>query len=436
MRKKLSIILAVVLLTQIIVVPAGKIAATADVAVDVSTDVAAGVSAQGLNVTSRSADSIKKYLKNGATVSDVVKFSKSPVLTAPYEMGKIDTASHKNALKMLNQIRYIAGLPSDITAESRTDDYAQGAAFVNAVNRGLSHFPTQPSGMSNSMFRICQEGARTTNLSYGYPTINSAMLEGWMVDDDAYNIQHVGHRRWILSPRMGKTSFGFVANGNYGAMRCFDASKTSSIDKIAWPAQNMPTEYFTSNSPWSFSTSDALDISKVKVTLTRKSDSKKWTFSKNSSSGDFYVSNDGYGYLNCIIFRPKGGLTYTKKDKFTVSITGIANPVSYNVNFFSLSDPVKKTVNVKSVSIKRGSKIVSKKTIKVSLKKDKKINLKAVINPSNATNKKVSWKSSKTKLAKVSSSGKVTLRKRGTVKITVTSKQGKKKATVKIKIKK
>ena len=80
----------------------------------------------------------------------------------------------------------------------------------------------------------------------------------------------------------------------------------------------------------------SVDSSNVKVTLTRESDSKVWTFSDSSSNGEFYVNNGGYGKTGCIIFRPDDISTYSANDIFTVEIEGLNEPVSYTVNFFDL----------------------------------------------------------------------------------------------------
>lgn len=89
---------------------------------------------------------------------------------------------------------------------------------------------------------------------------------------------------------------------------------------------------------------------------------------------------------------------------------------------------------VKSVTVKIGSKTVTKKTY--SLKKGKSVTLKVTVNPK-AAKKAIAYKTDKKAVATVSKKGKVTAKKAGTAKITitVTGKDKKKKTTwVKIKV--
>lgn len=86
---------------------------------------------------------------------------------------------------------------------------------------------------------------------------------------------------------------------------------------------------------------------------------------------------------------------------------------------------VEKKVKVKSIKLNKKTAVV---------KKGRTIKLKAKFNPTNATNKNVTWKSSNKKIATVDKNGKVKTKKKGTVVITCTTKDGKKTAKCKVKV--
>lgn len=105
----------------------------------------------------------------------------------------------------------------------------------------------------------------------------------------------------------------------------------------------------------------------------------------------------------------------TAKGVGTTTITATAADGS-NVSKSCTISVTEPTVKVSSIII-RGAK---------SLKKGQSLTLTATVSPSNATNKKVTWRSSNNSVATVSSSGKVTAKGAGTAKITATASDGSK----------
>lgn len=94
------------------------------------------------------------------------------------------------------------------------------------------------------------------------------------------------------------------------------------------------------------------------------------------------------------------------------------------------------TVSAKGKTMVNKVAITKPSKSAITLNEGKTYQLKVKITPANAADKKVSYKSSDSKVVTVSSKGKLTAKKRGTAKITVTSKDGsKKKDTLKVTVK-
>ncbi len=102
-----------------------------------------------------------------------------------------------------------------------------------------------------------------------------------------------------------------------------------------------------------------------------------------------------------------------------VSYTKKSDPVDPNPG----TDPEPETVAVSSVSLDKTT---------LTLARQESYTLKATVNPSDATNKKVSWKSSDEKIATVDADGKVTAVAVGKATITVTTEDGNKTATCEV----
>ena len=289
----------------------------------------------GLGVAIHTPAQIKTYIKNsGSLLTDEVQYKTAYSDKTPYDQGSLTDETLNSALTTLNIVRYIAGLNYNVTLDSSYNEQSQAAALINQINGILSHSPTRPDGMSDSLYSLANTGCRHTNLAVGSANLNTCIVNSWMNDSSASNISHVGHRSWCLNPKMGKTGFG--AAGDYMAMYSMDSSNSSTIKNIAWPAQNMPVEYFSSDRAWSLFTGQSETSSSVKVTLERKSDGKKWTFSESSSDGYFNVSD--YIHNGTIVFRPSDIDGYNDGDVFTVNVTGVKTPVTYTVTFFSIGE--------------------------------------------------------------------------------------------------
>lgn len=299
------------------------------------------VSPVDLGVQTHTWDEIRAFVN-----SHPVDFNAGPVYNVepssanPYNIGEVSQSTLNDGLNAVNQMRYIAGLSSNVTLDNSYNIYTQAAALTNAANNSLSHFPPQPEGMADDLYSIGYEGASHSNIAMGYSSLSASVVYGYMYDGNASNIAMVGHRRWILNPAMGKTGFGIVPSQEgyyYSAMYSFDNGGSSTATVSMWPAMNMPIEYFGNGYPWSFSTGSFESASDVSVELKNKKTGRTWNFNGESADGYFTVNNGGYALDGCIIFLPDG-IDIKNGDVYTVKISGVmgnAN-IQYDVNFFSL----------------------------------------------------------------------------------------------------
>lgn len=351
-------------------------------------------------------------------------YSENPSTKSPYKAGHLSGKSLENALNLLNFIRYVAGIPADVTLSEDYIELAQAGMLVNCVNNQLSHRPTQPAGFPDDLYKKGYQGCSSSNIAWNYGNIAQSLLSGWMYDGDSSNISVMGHRRWVLNPSMTQTGFGAV--GAYSAMYAFDRKGSSITDYVAWPARNMPIELMNgSGTPWTLSLGSdyqTAEQGQVTVTLKNVSSGKTWTFSNAKKDGYFAVNNGWYGMPNCIIFRPND-VSYSKSSQFQVTVAGLkdksgnAATISYNVDFFSLSDAPKE--------VERVTLDTDKLHLLLDGAEEKKQGvLCAILSPSNAADKTLKWESLNPAVATVDANGVVTAEAVGETTITVTAVNG------------
>ena len=370
--------------------------------------------ATGVNVDIHTQAEIKAYYERiEANSSFDVTYEQEPVTTGPnYNAGKLSQSTLQGAVDMLNFMRYIAGIPYDVQLNDSYNQMAQAGALVNAVNDEVTHYPAKPQDMEDSLYQLGYKGCSSSNLFFRSLDFRDA-VEGWVSDEYNASGSNPGQRRWCLNPTMTATGFGEV--DFYSAMYAFDNHwAPTAYTGVAWPAQQMPTQFFNTVTPWSISFGRDVDPSTTSVTLTRASDGRQWNFDRSLSEEEFLVDNGGYGQAGCVVFQPSGIADYGDGDVYHVVVKEGASIIAdYDVNFFSLSP-------IENIRLDKSE---------ISLEPGKNARLHADISPIKAEEEPIRWASSDSSVVKVSKYGKITALKEGSAVITVSDNTGSVSAT-------
>ncbi len=384
----------------------------------------------GVNVDYHSQEEIKSKIESIYDSNDFkVTYDKKPVYKGPdYDPGKLSQKTLNGAVDILNGLRYIAGIPYNVQLKSEYINMAQAGALVNAANGAMTHYPSQPSGISDSLYQLGRKGCSSSNLYWGITDFEEGVT-GWISDEYSTSGLDPGHRRWCLNPSMQYTGFGMV--DDHAAMYAFDGFRNSTAyTGVAWPAQEMPLEFFNMNTAWSISFGRKLDPDSIDVSLTRSRDNKTWNFDSQKSDGNFMVSNVGYGQSGCVIFKPEFPESdlewyesaieeYLPDDIFHVVVRENGNAIAdYQVHFFEVFPVEKIALNHNSLKMEE---YTSKE-------------LKASVYPDNAKEQDVFWESSNSKIAEVDEYGELYAKKAGTAVITAKNRYGNVTASCKVKV--
>lgn len=167
---------------------------------------------------------------------------------------------------------------------------------------------------------------------------------------------------------------------------------------------------------------------KTKIDVTIKPDNateKEVTF-KSQNTAIAVVNSDGVvtgitpGVCYIDVYVKGGGSARVEIQVLKKSNSNSNSASNSNTNSNTNSNSNVKTISVTNVNISQS---------KLGLKVGKSATLSATVLPSNATNKAVTWSTSNSSVATVNSNGVVTAKSAGTAVITVTTKDGGKKAT-------
>lgn len=288
-------------------------------------------SAVALDTSQRSASEIQARWQQLQPACSGSIYSAMPRWSAPYAAGSLAPQFLQDGLNSMNYVRYLAGLPSDVTLDAADVDKAQHGAVLLAAGQ-FAHSQPKPSDMSQAFYDIANRATNSSNIGWGYLSLADFNL-GCMDDGDTGNIDRVGHRRWILNPPLLKTGMGY-ADGRSDTL-AFDESRASAVsyDSVKWPSAGpFPAELFNCQTPWSVTLNPSryswtAGTAGHTVTLRRRRDGKVWTFTSadtNKSGEYFNFETSGYGVSNCFIFRPAPASvgSYEYGDVFDVTISG------------------------------------------------------------------------------------------------------------------
>ena len=268
---------------------------------------------------------------------------------SPYSAGRVKKSVLEAALTEVNAIRKLAGVSDNVTLSDDFTNKAQHGAVLMDANDVLSHTPAKPDDMPREFYELGYEATSHGNIHSEWTSQNGvktgtnitlqSSLKGWMDDKQAYNLPTVGHRRWILNPRMKQTGFGISTRRGYSVMYVIEDHSSMTYEEwqeflkwpiadefIAWPVKSEhPLSRFDSEVPWSVSLCRAIfeecDKNAVSVKLTREGGGT-WNFSAAQSDGYFNLSPSSYAYDECIIFRPDN-VSYQNGETWTVEISGL-----------------------------------------------------------------------------------------------------------------
>lgn len=189
--------------------------------------------------------------------------------------GDIAATVRNNEIKRINYYRKLVGLPANITLNTSQNQKCQEGALYMAANNTITHYPNA-GGKCYTAGAADAAGNGNVAIGSGSPELEGNhsvnAVSGYIEDPGANNLA-VGHRAWILYPKLSAMGTGSV----------FDASKKFSANVLMWGdnLNGQPYSGYVAYPPngyipsalvfprWSFQMTGA-DFSTATVTMTDK----------------------------------------------------------------------------------------------------------------------------------------------------------------------
>jgi len=195
------------------------------------------------------------YLASASKSSDVAWTGDEPSCNA----GSVPQSTKDKIFRRLTYFRKAAGLSNEVSESATKSQKAQEAALMMHANGALNHFPP------NNWKCYTENGNQAAANSLLTSTSNASAIDSYIRDHGAEN-GPVGHRRWLLWPRLQEMGIGNTSS--YNALWVLGNPGTAPADApefIAWPPKGFAPKRVI-YPRWSFSIAKA-DFTDTKVTM-------------------------------------------------------------------------------------------------------------------------------------------------------------------------
>ena len=252
----------------------------------------------------------------------------TPPIVEQCDPGALKGGATARALEALNQVRDLHLLPV-VDYKSSFDMQMQESSLVQRANSYLNHFPAP----SDTCYTAeAEEGASTSNLTGGSePGDPANHVFGWTNDNrNLAAIMEAGHRRWILFPELGFSSYGQV--DGYASLKTFSFGMPptrpvpAGLDYVAMPHRVYPYNLVSTDpaTPWSLS---IVPASMMSGTFDYFSDAQVTVVDDLTGNSlpieNLHSDTIRFGLPNFLSWMVKG---FTYDVPYTVTVTGIKLP--------------------------------------------------------------------------------------------------------------
>jgi hypothetical protein len=258
--------------------------------------------------------------------------------------GDTSPAYKAAVLQRMNYFRAMAGVSSIPSLDSLMNEKSQLGALMIYTNGTLSHTPPTTWGQYTA---AGAEALGNGNLCQGRQSDTGCVL-GYM-DDYGDNNPIVGHRRWILEPRVERIGTGDIPNGLTQLWNVTYINESGTINRqrpatrdefVSWPPKGYVPYQLLFNR-WSFHLPNA-DFTQANVTMTRNGVAVPLRVESRSEALNGYI----YAPENAIVWIPDnlpttpvvpvspGPDRVYSVSVSGVKIKGVSRDFQYNVTVF------------------------------------------------------------------------------------------------------